>query len=158
MFSSREPESASLENALVLAIPSIFPTRGKRRAVRFSRLFTLSRNARRRRAAGGYYRAMTRMNHARTRIFAHPTRRGLIGLAAGCLATPFSAEGRDQTGELAEQLRSGATLGGAARNIGGALRLPPGVVAIRSLELPPGARLIGAPSEFIRLASTGRLQ
>ncbi|MFY9834512.1 MAG: TIGR03808 family TAT-translocated repetitive protein [Methylocystis sp.] len=81
------------------------------------------------------------MNHARTRIFAHPTRRGFLGLAAGCLATPFSAKARDQTGDLAEQLRSGA-----ARNIGGALRLPPGVIAIRSLELPPGARLIGAPS------------
>ena len=82
---------------------------------------------------------MTRMNHARTRIFAHPTRRGFLGLAAGCLAAPFSAKARDQTGELAEQLRSGATSGGA-------LRLPPGVIAIRSLELPPGARLIGAPS------------
>ncbi len=32
MFSSREPESASLENAPVLAFPSIFPRRGKRRA------------------------------------------------------------------------------------------------------------------------------
>ena len=70
---------------------------------------------------------MTRMNHARTRIFAHPTRRGFLGLAAGCLAAPFSAKARDQTGELAEQLRAGVA------------RLPPGVIAIRSLELPPGA-------------------
>ena len=96
---------------------------------------------------------MTRMNHARTRIFAHPTRRGFLGLAAGCLAAPFSAKARDQTGDLAEQLRSGA-----ARNIGGALRLPPGVIAIRSLELPPGARLIGAPSgSTLKLIGPGPL-
>ena len=34
MFSSREPASASLENTPVLALPSIFPRRGKRRALR----------------------------------------------------------------------------------------------------------------------------
>ena len=77
---------------------------------------------------------MTRMNHARTRIFARPTRRGLLGLAAGCLAAPISARARDQTGELAERFRAGAT------------RLAAGVTAIRSLELPPGAHLIGAPA------------
>ena len=94
---------------------------------------------------------MTRMNHARTRIFAHPTRRGLLGLAAGCLAAPFSAKARDQTGELAEQLRAGATSDGARR-------LPPGVTAIRSLELPPGARLIGAPSgSTLKLIGPGPL-
>ncbi len=88
---------------------------------------------------------MTRMNHARTRIFAHPTRRGFLGLAAGCLAAPFPARARDQTGELAEQLRSGA------------LRLPPGVTAIRSLELPPGARLIGAGGSTLKLIGPGPL-
>ena len=89
---------------------------------------------------------MTRMNHARTRIFAHPTRRGFLGLAAGCLAAPFSAKARDQTGELAEQLRAGVA------------RLPPGVTAIRSLELPPGARLIGAPGgSTLKLIGPGPL-
>jgi hypothetical protein len=86
------------------------------------------------------------MNHARTRIFAHPTRRGFLGLAAGCLDAPFSAKARDQTGELAEQLRAGVA------------RLPPGVIVIRSLELPPGARLIGAPGgSTLKLIGPGPL-
>jgi uncharacterized secreted repeat protein (TIGR03808 family) len=89
---------------------------------------------------------MTRINHARTRIFAHPTRRGFFGLAAGCLAAPFSARARDQTGELAERLRAGVA------------RLPPGVTAIRSLQLPPGARLIGAPGgSTLKLIGPGPL-
>ncbi len=94
---------------------------------------------------------MTRINHARTRINAHPTRRDLFGFAAGFFATPFPVLARDQTADLAEQLRSGATSGRATR-------LAPGVTAIRSLELPPGARLIGAPGgSTLRLIGPGPL-
>ncbi len=75
--------------------------------------------------------------HASSCKFLHPTRRGILGLAAGILATPFSAHARDATEEIAAQLREAAPLGRA-------IRLPAGVTAIRSLELPPDAILIGA--------------
>ena len=109
-----------------------------RRQMRSSRLFTLSRDAPRRRAAGGYNRAMTRMNHARTRIFAHPTRRGFLGLAAGCTRRAIFGEGARPDRRTRRAI--------ARRRLGGDCRpaASPGVIAIRSLELPPGARLIGA--------------
>ena len=94
---------------------------------------------------------MSCANHANSCKFLHPTRRGLLTLAAGFLATPFPAHARDETEALATQLREAARLGRA-------VQLPPGVTAIRSLELPSGVILTGARGgSTLRLIGPGPL-
>jgi uncharacterized secreted repeat protein (TIGR03808 family) len=76
-------------------------------------------------------------------------RRGFLGAALSLAAAPALAA--QATEDIAAQLREAARLGRA-------LRLPPGVTAIRSLELPAGAVLIGARGgSTLRLVGPGPL-
>lgn len=81
------------------------------------------------------------------------TRRNLLRLCCAVSASNIlqisKAEAR--TADIAAQLRA------AARN-GGAVRLPPGEIALTGLELPDGATLIGAPGRTVlKLTGLGPL-
>ncbi len=80
-------------------------------------------------------------------LASQPSRRRLLRLCAGAGLAPFAAFARDETETLAAQLREGRPV-----------RLPPGVTAIRSLQLPAGASLIGARGgSTLRLIGSGPL-
>jgi uncharacterized secreted repeat protein (TIGR03808 family) len=79
------------------------------------------------------------------------SRRSLLRLCAGAVLTaPCAAQAQDQTESIAGRLRD------AARR-GGVVRLPRGTTAIRSLELPPGATLVGERGSTLKLIGQGPL-
>jgi len=82
------------------------------------------------------------------------TRRGLLRLGAAGLFLPAALDAReaaDRTNFLAEGLREAA-----ARK--SAFKLPAGVTATRSLEIPDGARIVGDPKgSTLRLIGNGPL-
>ncbi len=79
------------------------------------------------------------------------SRRRFLGGALGVVAAPFAAHATEATEELARQLREAGSLGRA-------VHLPPGVTAIRSLDLPSGTTLIGARGgSILRLVGPGPL-
>jgi len=95
------------------------------------------RSAHRRRKAERYTVAMRRANFSFVETF-DPARRRLLRLCVNAaLAAPFAAQAQAETQNLGGKLR-------AAARRGGAVALPPGVTAIHALELPSGARLVGA--------------
>ncbi|QGM46882.1 TIGR03808 family TAT-translocated repetitive protein [Methylocystis heyeri] len=78
-------------------------------------------------------------------------RRLFLGGALSVVAAPVAARAAEATADLAARLREAAPLGRA-------VRLPPGVTTIRSLELPAGAILIGARGgSTLRLVGPGPL-
>jgi len=84
-----------------------------------------------------------------------PTRRDLLRLGAGLLAAPARDCAFAATSDAAPAL--GRRLREAART-GAAVRLPTGVVALRSLELPDGATLIGVRGRTVlKLLGAGPL-
>lgn len=79
------------------------------------------------------------------------SRRTLLRLGAAGAISPFAARAAQASRALSIELREAAAKGAA-------VRLAPGVTPIRTLDLPDGARLIGAPGgSTLKLVGAGPL-